>query len=269
MTSEEIKNFFDQQIQNWPLAAKNVKNLKQIQKKIFRIGDLSGFVQFNPARAVSTLAKTDKESLKNRECFLCKKNRPIEQKGIEILKDWELLVNPFPILPYHFTIVNKNHIPQELQFETGVELSKQLPGWVVFFNADGAGASAPDHIHFQAVPQNSLPLLVLLEESGEDALINLDLPFKIINDPYLIKENKIPQNVYFWTINGESKAVGIPRKAHRPKSYFLEPPFRRAVSPGAIDMAGVIVTPIEEDYQIISDQDILEIYREVAFDNEK
>lgn len=261
----DIKNFYDDQLSKWPLAKTNCEALKTIEKKSFRAGDLNGIVQFNPARAVSTLAKVDKTSITQRKCFLCKENRPTEQVSIEIIKDWELLLNPYPILPYHFTIANKNHIPQVYDLQIGRKLASKLPGFVVFFNEDGAGASAPDHNHFQAVPLKELPLISLLENTQE-ILDNIDVPFKISFSEEEINNTFLPKNIYFWRKESEDdiKIIAIPRKQHRPRQYYLPFPEKRTISPGAIDMAGVIVTPCEEDFHSLNDKEIIDIYRQVG-----
>lgn len=263
-----IKNFFDSQLNDWDLVRNNFDALKCMQRKYFKLKDLEGCLQFNPARAGSTLAKIDKDSLEHRKCFLCKKNRPPEQRGIEILPGWELLVNPFPILPYHFTIANKGHFPQKLQWDTGIELAKILPGFVVFYNDDGAGASAPDHIHFQAVPQENLPIIKILNSSkGKQSL---KFPFKVSYRKEEITTDPNPKNVYFWLLeeNNEIKFIGIPRKNHRPQEFFMDFPKRRSISPGAIDMAGILVTPIKEDFLATKESDLENIYNQVGFPDE-
>ncbi|MCH5234001.1 MAG: DUF4922 domain-containing protein [Muribaculaceae bacterium] len=266
---EEIKEFFESQLKNWELARRNFEALNFVKKKPFKCGVLNGFVQYNPARSVSTLAKVDKNSIANRKCFLCDENRPNEQMKFELIPGWNLLVNPFPILPFHFTIVNSKHTPQKLDVETGIELARQLPRFVVFFNDDGAGASAPDHMHFQAVPIEELPLIKLLDTGIKDLKTD-KLPFKILTEKEEIKTCKDPMNVYFWLpeVDKEVKFIAIPRKAHRPREYDMQPPSRRAISPGAIDMAGIIVTPIEEDFDLTVDKDIENIYHQVGFIDE-
>ena len=262
MRFEEIQAFYEDQKNIWNLAERNIELLKSSVRKPFRAGDLDGYVLLNAARAVSTLARIDKDSIERRKCFLCANNRPAEQKGIEILSGFELLVNPFPILPFHFTIVHKQHVPQTLILETGLELAEILENMVVFFNAAGAGASAPDHLHFQAVPKEELPLIKLLEEkSGKP----VDLPFTADCNPDRTLSVTTPLNAYFWKSQNETKFVVIHRKTHRPKEFYLDPPFRRGISPGAIDMAGVLVTPFQEDFDSISEEDIVNIYRQVAF----
>ena len=267
MEEREIKDFFEKELKYWDLAKKNCDALKNAKRKNFKAGILDGYVQFNPARAISTLAKLDKDSVKKRECFLCKKNRHKEQRGLEILKGWELLVNPFPILPYHFTIVREEHVPQSLLIDTGKQLASLLQGFVVFFNDAGAGASAPDHLHFQAVPISELPLVQAVK-GREIEKVGEKLPFKIFGNEKEIESCEYPQNVFFWVEEDRLRMIGIPRITHRPKEYFLELPERRAVSPGAIDMAGVLVTPYEEDFNSLTDEEIVRIYNQVGLTNE-
>lgn len=297
MKREAVIEFFETEIRNWELARNNFQALECVLKKPFKCGDMQGYVQFNPARSVSSLAKVDKESIKNRKCFLCSDNRPKKQRAIKLLSDWNLLVNPYPILPFHFTIANDGHIPQKLQIQTGTRLAKELEGFVVFFNDDGAGASAPDHMHFQAVSFEHLPLIRLINDNWPEKE-KLNLPFKILTDPDLIKKCQFPMNVYFWSTeinetsmkqkeenekgcyyesdgkeiliekgeeNPEIRILAIPRKAHRPEEFYKGPPLRRAFSPGALDMAGIMVTPIENDFNAITSQEIENIYRQVGF----
>ena len=269
MDLQEIKDYFEVQLKNWDLARNNVDALNNVKRKPFVINDFKGYVQYNSARAVSTLAKTDKNSILERKCFLCSSNRPKEQKGIEIIQDWDLLVNPFPILPYHFTIVNKHHIVQKFDPEVGFALADKCDDMVVFYNDDGAGASAPDHMHFQAAPITEVPLISSIEENKKKKLETLDLPFRISENPNdnILLTN--PINAFFWkSKDGEIHFLGIPRKAHRPNYYYKETPLRRAVSPGALDMAGVLVTPYEEDFNNISDDEIKDIYSQVGFTDE-
>ncbi|MCH5223524.1 MAG: DUF4922 domain-containing protein [Muribaculaceae bacterium] len=274
-----LKDFYNRQLAEWPLAANSCKALESIERKPFIVGDLKGYVQYNPSRKVSTLANVNPDAIKKRTCFLCSENRPTEQQSIEIIPGYQLLVNPYPILPYHFTIASESHKPQCFNAETATGLAQKLPGMAVFYNDDGAGASAPDHCHYQAVPMKTLPLINLLDsrwEEGDGGIFNnimftLDLPFKIIAGtmPTSLASNwETPINSYFWkSENDKIRFLIIGRKAHRPDFYFLSPPQRRAVSPGAIDMAGVIVTPFEEDFKLISDDEIKEIYSQTGLEN--
>lgn len=256
-----LKDFFNSQLELWPLAKKNFDALKSIKRKPFTCGDLNGWVQYNPARAGSTLAKVDNDSIKQRKCFLCPENRPQEQLSIEIGNGFKLLINPFPIVPFHFTIVSERHIPQTFNYETGYELAKEFPGMVIFFNGVGAGASAPDHLHWQMAPIEELPLIQLFQTNKD-----CNLPFNILEQPKKLNDTNTPLNAFFWQENpvSEVNCKVILRKSHRPDHYFKAPPFRRAVSPGALDLTGIIVTPFEEDFNLISNEEIKDIYTQTA-----
>lgn len=251
-----------------------------MKQKAFTLDDLHGYVQWNPCRKGSTVAKVDSDSIANRRCFLCKENRPPNQKAKELVEGWELLENPFPVFNPHFTIVKKSHNPQIFELGIATQWVKHLPGMTVFYNDPGAGASAPDHAHYQAVKTSELPLINFLDSrwpeddiSSLSPLSNsLNLPFKIITGtvtPDLVFNYESPFNAYIWeSVTGSIRYLVIPRKAHRPALYFKELPHRRAFSPGAIDMAGVLITPFGEDFNAVSNEEIRLIYRDVAYSNE-
>lgn len=278
------------------MAKTNYDRLALAERRNFNIGDMPVSVQFNPGRILSTAAKVDSESISNRPCFLCRANRPTEQMAGDIDPEWSLLVNPFPIFPVHFTIVSKSHEPQSAPPIDMASFAEKLPETTVFFNGAKAGASAPDHLHCQAVLKSELPLLKIAEryhsvkESGWmlSSDFQLDLPFIFISCvirpdfegmrllaaiPEVTGIDKISGlkdpglvNTFFWTDDsGIMRALIIPRKAHRPSHYFKEGNDRRVISPGAIDMAGIIITPRKEDFTSVSSQEIKEIFNEVAF----
>lgn len=293
---EEIKDFIETQLSMWPLAKKNYDALAEVERREIKINDYDFFLQYNPARIVSTGANIEKEKIANRKCFLCRDNRPPEQMIGEIIPGWEMLVNPYPILPVHLTIVSKEHRPQSHVPKDIVEIATRLPGMVVFFNGAKAGASAPDHLHLQAVLKDELPLIRLVEkvhpESAamvlpSDALLP-HFPFffftgvvnpddtglkpllaglsiggstdgKTLDDPELV-------NTFFWiSESGILRFIAIPRIAHRPKCYYAEGAKNRMISPGCIDMAGMLITPRRNDFETLTAEDITKIYNEVAF----
>lgn len=272
-----LEDFFQWQLREWDLARNNYESLKEVRIKPFTVGTFHGFVQYNPSRAGSTNAKTDKKSIEKRTCFLCNNNRPITQISEEIIPGWEILVNPYPIFPKHFTIASKEHEKQNFDLKTAKILAKKLPDMVVFYNDDGAGASAPDHAHYQAVPKEYLPLIKQVDSVIDTDSKNLkdflsQLPFKVVSFQTISFDLKVshPFNAFLWQNNdGEIITVYIPRSKHRPDCFYKEPPFRRAISPGAVDMAGVIITPYENDFNQLSDKEIEEIYSQVAIPNEK
>ncbi|MDE6511510.1 MAG: DUF4922 domain-containing protein, partial [Muribaculaceae bacterium] len=155
--------FIDAQLAVWPLARENYQALGRTERRSIRLGDLLVGIQHNPARIVSTGAKTDAKAIAERPCFLCADNRPPQQTALEIVDGWELLVNPYPIFPTHFTIVSRSHRPQEGFPMDMVMMAEKLPGHTVFFNGKVAGASCPDHMHCQAVKTLESPLRQLIE----------------------------------------------------------------------------------------------------------
>lgn len=294
MQTEFINHFIEQQLMAWPDARERYLALGKTERKTFRIGDFEGAFQCNPARVVSTAAKTDPESVAARKCFLCKESRPDEQVGIPLGPKWEMLLNPFPIFPVHFTIVSTEHCPQDTPpLEMGA-FAEEFPQLAIFFNGSKGGASAPDHLHLQAVLQEELPIIRLVEKNHPDTLPGimrsdmwgLDLPFvflsAVITDDeegsrdYLRmlaltggdadgKPDKGLRNVFCWkdSKSGKLRMVVVPRRCHRP-SCFGRGEGEMLVAPGAIDMAGVVILPRKEDFDSIDAKKMEEIYREVC-----
>lgn len=288
-----LNTFIEEQLSEWPEARERYLALGQTQRRRFHLGDLEGAFQFNPARIVSTAAKTDAASVASRPCFLCKANRPKEQRVIPLNKDWEMTINPFPIFPVHFTIISTSHRPQDVPPLEMAGIAENFPDLAIFFNGASGGASAPDHLHMQAVLKSELPLLRIAEENHPDNLPGimrsdmwgLDLPFvflsAVITDDdeggrdYLKmlaltgagadgKPDKGLRNVFCW--KGESgllRLIVVPRKCHRPSNYG-ESEGQFIVAPGAIDMAGVVILPRKEDFERITSEDLKKIYADVS-----
>lgn len=289
--ASDALDFIDSQIAVWPLARRNYQALGQTERRRCQLGDLTVGIQHNPARMVSTAAKTDAGTLASRPCFLCRENRPAEQAPVDFVEGWELLLNPFPIFPTHFTIVDKRHAPQEGFPLDMIEMAERLPRHTVFFNGSRAGASCPDHRHCQAVLTRELPLMCLVERSHTDngkpgwhvaspESLGLRMPFtfrsivvtpdmdgmrlladieNIIGKEYI---EKGLLNVFVWIDNtGLLRIVAIPRGAHRPSCYGSGPG-QMMISPGCIDMAGVVITPRREDFDTVTPEQLLTIYTE-------
>ncbi|MDE6235763.1 MAG: DUF4922 domain-containing protein [Muribaculaceae bacterium] len=268
----------DQQLAVWPMARENYERLGLTDRCEFKLGSLNGAFQCNPARIVSTGAKIDKASISTRPCFLCAANRPKEQLSEEILPGWEFLINPFPIFPLHFTIAAIDHRPQDAIPLDMASMAEKLPGMTVFYNGARAGASAPDHLHCQAVMTSELPLMNYLENGGNpndwpykveysvitpdsEGLLNLKRMTEVKGlDRLSGKEDAALVNAYFWIgKDGLLRVAVVPRSAHRPSCYP-----ELMVSPGAIDMAGLIVMPRKDDFERISTADLERIFSETA-----
>lgn len=272
---KEIENLFSSQMQEWTQLRESVRRLEEVQTNILEWSeDVHVVVQFNPARVVSTAAKIDVATIGQRPCFLCENNRPKEQKGIPFLGKYMILCNPFPILPRHLTIPLHSHVPQRIRKKTGdmLALAENLPDYIVFYNGPEAGASAPDHFHFQA----GLKSYILL--TGDNELrscfviesATISEAEERFEDVYQYLRSRQPEkeepmlNIIAFTQDGKYVLHIFPRKAHRPSQYFAEGTRQILVSPGALDMAGLLITVREEDFKKITKNDVEDIYSQVS-----
>ena len=318
-SEEDVDRFFDEELAHWELAQRNYDALEaNVQQRPLQAADVQLTVQWNPARIVSTGAKIDKKSIEARPCFLCDENRPAEQHALMIRHHYQVLVNPYPILPRHFTIPTRRHKPQNIweHFGTLRHLAWTLPNHIVFYNGPLCGASCPDHMHLQAGSRGLVPLerdwklyetqLEKLYPLTEDETQQMEdagnasqrcglfllrgyvCPVFVIRslpeetDSLLCQRlyNAMPipegeteprMNLISWREAGdESRSDEIvtlifPRKKHRPACYGDS----LLVSPGALDMGGLIITPREEDYNKLTPEWAAEILQEVTMTEEE
>jgi ATP adenylyltransferase/5',5'''-P-1,P-4-tetraphosphate phosphorylase II len=174
--THQVQTLFEQQTTHWETARKNYEALRQVQVRICTVNGYTYKVQFNPARIISSGAKVDAASIQQRACFLCAANLPAEQQGVSFGTEYTILVNPFPIFPKHLTIPVNNHIDQLIAGRLGdmLDLTKALSDYILFYNGPKCGASAPDHLHFQAGNKGFLPIeaevkshpIVLITQEG-------------------------------------------------------------------------------------------------------
>ena len=299
MEDSSISRFFNRQLEVWTDARHRFRDLKHVETRQFS-DQLK--LQWNPARIVSTGAKIDKKTLGERPCFLCDKNRPKEQMSKQIDEKFHLLVNPFPILPVHFTIPARKHQPQLIYKNYGemhrfISLHSDL---MVFYNGPKCGASAPDHLHFQAGTNGILPLqtnwqrlsrnltdVISLNDEEKIAVVRdfLVPAFVIISKsaesdealfhrlykamPQRGDETEPMMNIISWRKGEEFISVVIPREKHRPEAYFAEGDAQFVVSPGALDMSGLIITPREEDFRKLTEEKALSLLQECGVSEEK
>ncbi len=113
--SQIIEGLFEEQFQEWELARINYGQLRNVRNREFDYGAFRVFVQYNPGRIRSSSARVDAKSIEARPCFLCKKNRPAEQRGVSFDKNLTILINPFPIFERHLTIASEYHIEQRIK----------------------------------------------------------------------------------------------------------------------------------------------------------
>ena len=264
-----LETFFEEQLREWPLAHDNHDALTRAWIRELKSDKLAIplRVQYNPARIVSTGASIDKASIAARPCFLCAKNRPAEQRAMPLNDDFEWLVNPFPILPHHYTIAAKEHRPQRIldAYDAMIQATLALPEeYIVFYNGPKCGASAPDHLHLQAgifdckLLTANYPYKTLLADSKES--------FRTIYDslPVTDGEDEPRMNVIAYRKGEAVNIIVIPRRAHRPHCYTAEGDNHYLISPGALDMGGLIVTPRREDYDRLTAGKALDILCEVG-----
>ena len=299
MEDSSISRFFNRQMEKWADARHRFRDLKHVETH--QLSDQLK-VQWNPARIVSTGAKIDKKTLGDRPCFLCDKNRPKDQISKQIDERFLLLVNPFPILPVHFTIPARKHQPQSIYKNYGemhrfLSLHSEL---MVFYNGPKCGASAPDHLHFQAGTSGILPLqanwqrlsrnltdIISLNDDEKIALIHdFVVPAFVIisksedSDEALFQrlyksmpvrgdETEPMMNIIAWRKGDEYISVVIPREKHRPEAYFAEGDAQMMVSPGALDMSGLIITPREEDFRKLTEESASAILQECGVSMDK
>ncbi len=296
--SKQVKNLFDEQKKNWNLLSSNYLALNDVRIKIF---DYDGFImklQFNPKRIISSSAKVDKKSIAKRKCFLCKENRPLVQNGIEVENDFVILINPYPIFPEHLTIVHKKHIEQKIfgNFEVMLSLSEILPNFTVFYNGPRCGASAPDHLHFQAGNRNFMLIdyqyydiknkygniiidnseiqifavddgirkMIILESYNKNKLIEeFNKLYKIMN----MKSSKSEEpmmNIISLKDADKLRVIIFPRAEHRPRQYYEKGKKNILLSPASVDFGGTVIIPQKKDFYKITKKDITDIFQQVS-----
>ena len=157
---DQIEQLFQRQIRTWPRLAKGIEGLEQAKTRPVRIDWFDVFIRHIPHRVGSTTAAVDRESIAKRPCFLCAGNLDPEEEGIEFGADFTIYCNPFPIVDHHLTIVYKKHGMQHIanRFGDMLDLAAALPGYFVIYNGPECGASAPDHMHFQAGSRKLFPI---------------------------------------------------------------------------------------------------------------
>jgi len=293
---------FKSQLNSWQLLKNNYDALQNVQSKSFWFDGFKLKVQFNPERMRSTSAEVDESSIQKRKCFLCIEHLPEEQKGILLPGDFILLCNPYPILPQHFTVCSIKHEPQRLikAFDEFLELTRLLsPKYSLIYNGPACGASAPDHLHFQAGTKNFIPIendiqqlkndfgkivqedefitttfiddglrKLIFIESTEQKMIRKSFGkiFEKLNE----LSNTEPEPLMNLLCNYDEEfgwsLIIFLRSKHRPECFYKNDPYRILISPAAIDLGGVIVTPREEDYQKIDKEILHQIIDEVSLD---
>lgn len=285
-----------QQRSSWPQLHEGYAALGEVRVREVQCEGYSVHVQFNPRRITSTTAEVDPESISNRQCFLCVNHLPGEQRGIQYQDEFLILCNPVPIFDKHLTISHINHIPQTIEgfIPAFLELAEHMsPAFTVFYNGAQCGASAPDHLHFQACPTGTIPIerdaadaskrdfvqtfdagiLCTLRNVGRQAIVAEGSDFsrlvwlfeRLISATREVTHSKAEPmlNIICSFINGIWRLIIFPRRKHRPAVYYKTGDARVLISPAAVDVGGLVVTPIEKDFERMDAQMIQSVYDEI------
>lgn len=300
---KELAKFIKDQLSVWPLAAANFRALKSVNVKDVDVCGLNCHVQYNPCRIASSTANTSPEAIAARPCFLCSATRPAEQFHLKFNgrkhREYNIQINPYPIFPNHLVIVRSEHIPQAIwhHFPDMMSFTLRYPGYTVFYNGPRSGASAPDHLHFQACPRNLMPLETaidrFLDAPGESIATNKDaslyhytgytrgvFALKAKTSKSMAKlfyrllccfsaEDQAEEpkfNLYTWYADGEYRTAVIFRVSERSHHYSAQGADHLTMSPGAADMAGLFIAPMAEDFSKVDARLLGEMLEEVTID---
>lgn len=302
LTPEIIARFISEQLKRWPMAASNYRGLEQVKERRFFPDGICIKVQFNPERIRSSAAKVDARAIAERPCFLCDQNRPAEQKTLSIGHNFQILLNPFPIFRQHLTISSTEHTPQRLfpNIDAMLSIAAQLEGFTVFYNGPECGASAPDHLHFQAGENNFMPvdeefallkphrgkpqytskaiqvwtfdsyLRKMISIQGTDQQEVRQTIERIYNQQQQLQpEKEEPMlNVLCSYANRKWTVHLFPRRKHRPRQFFEEGEKQLLISPASVDFGGVFIVPRQEDFEKITEADIRDIFSQLTMEAE-
>jgi hypothetical protein len=301
--SDAAKRLIKIQKYAWQTLASGYNSLKFIKTKVIQFEGFRFVIQFNPGRYISSSAMVDEKSIVDRKCFLCVKNLPIEQEGI-IINDYILLANPYPIFPEHFTITNKRHKDQRIKSSFGdlLYFSKILSKYyTIFYNGPQCGASAPDHLHFQAGSKNVMPLdsevdlmkskcgellsskndcnvfvisdglrkIISIEGKAEKNLISI---FKSFYKVYSSQSDLVEPLMNILSSYKEEKGWRVMimlRAKHRPEEYYREGEEKILFSPAACDYGGLCIAPLEKDFNRLDKELLNKIFNETSISYSK
>lgn len=303
---KELNKFIKDQLSVWQLASSNFRALKTAPSREVDVFGLKCRIQYNPRRVISSTADTSPAAIASRKCFLCADNRPKEQfhLGFEGRKgrNYHIQINPYPIFRGHLVIVRDEHIPQEIwhHFPDMLDFAARYKDYLVFYNGPSSGASAPDHLHFQAIPKHNLPL----EDVVDEFLDHPGEPLATVKDASLYKfdgyargvfalkattskslaklfyrlldctdrgkgEEEPMFNLYAYVKNGEYRTIVVMRSAKRSHHFYSEGTDHLTISPGAADIAGLFVAPFREDYDKADTALLEELLSEVCISEDE
>jgi hypothetical protein len=277
----EIDQLFERQVRKWPRLAKGVEGLAQASTRPVKIDWFQVFIRHIPHRVASTTAAVDRESVAKRPCFLCARNLDPEEEGIPFGSDFTVYCNPFPIVDRHLTIVYKEHGVQHIanRFGDMLDIAAALPGFFVIYNGPECGASAPDHMHFQAGLRNPFPIekeaaglagitvpnyarnvFVFRGTDRSSVVRQMERAIELLRQ-FSRKQTEPLINIAAFCDNRGWVAYLFPRGKHRPEVFYSG---ELTVSPASIDLCGIFVVPLPKDFERITGDMIAAIFREVT-----
>ena len=283
----------------------NYGALDQVEIKDMTIDGFPAKLFFNPARVRSVMADVSPEALQKRACFLC----PDGLEPLQLTTVWDsptgqmyfIRVNPFPIFNHHFTISSSIHERQTFapHMESMLHLTQAMPEMSIFYNGPMCGASAPDHMHFQAVPRHSMPIEDHFDTNYANAVLvqESDLQSHLAALEKVLSMASIPENASQtgsltagasrteeweprWNIISWYEPASSPnsliasspkfntivffRRESRPQCFFAPENERILFSPGTVEMGGIGIVANRESFDRLTPEKLRDIIREVA-----
>ncbi|HEX5000822.1 MAG TPA: DUF4922 domain-containing protein [Terriglobia bacterium] len=289
--SRWVRELIAEQSRSWPLLQRGLEGLRAAESRTVSIGAFEVSLRHIPHRIVSTTAAVDKASIEKRPCFLCAANLPPEEHGLPLNAEFTAYCNPFPIVDGHLTVVHNDHRPQAIdgRVRTLIDLAVALPDWLFIYNGPACGASAPDHLHFQALARHegdatifpietdvrraegvTIPgyrrrVVVIQEPDLSRLAVRVERLIAVLGDVTGRKPEPLINMAAFADDAGGCTVCLFPRSKHRPRVYETK---ELTVSPASVDLSGIVVVPVKADYDKVTGEAIGQIFDEVTLDND-
>ena len=302
---QRINDMFSRELNAHGRAFLNYEALAQVEVKDMTIDGFPAKLFFNPARVRSVMADVSPEALQKRACFLC----PDGLEPLQLTTVWDsptgqtyfIRVNPFPIFNHHFTISSAIHERQTFapHMESMLHLAEAMPEMSIFYNGPMCGASAPDHMHFQAVPRHSMPIEDYFSTNYANAVLvqESDLQSHLAALEKVLSMASIPENASQtgsltagashteeweprWNIISWYEPESSPnsliasspkfntivffRRESRPQCFFAPENERILFSPGTVEMGGVGIVANRDSFDRITPEVLRSMIQEVA-----
>jgi ATP adenylyltransferase/5',5'''-P-1,P-4-tetraphosphate phosphorylase II len=288
-----------EQREEWPMLRRDYASLPDVQVRTLEFDGFKINLQYNPARLISSAAKVDAKSVRERKCFLCSPNLPRDQRGLDFGREYVILCNPFPIFPEHFTIPHRDHRAQIIggNLDVMLELAKEMSSrYTIFYNGPRCGASAPDHLHFQAGSRGFMPIekeynaikqhskslcetrnisvfaienylrrFISIESADPEILVRVFASIEsALQQVAGSTEDEPLMNVLASYDQDIWRVIIFPRAKHRPSFYFAEGEAKILLSPASVEMGGICAVPLQKDFKRLDREHIVQAFNEVT-----